>query len=83
MVSAIGFPMNLVLAEHTRCCAVRKGGDVLSGYLEVFGACLLSYDLTINFEGLYHYLTLHLKALMVSQASYGRGCDPRTFSPNL
>jgi len=65
MVSAMKFPMNLVLAEHAEGCAFRKGGDVLSGYLEVFGDGLLGYDFTINFEGWYHSLPLPVKALMV------------------
>lgn len=43
--------MNIVLAEHAEGCAFRKGGDVLSGYLEVFGDWLLGYHLTISLEG--------------------------------
>ncbi len=57
--------MNIVLAEHAEGCAFRKGGDVLSGYLEVFGDWLLGYHLTISLEGWYHYLPLQVKALMV------------------
>ncbi len=81
-VPANNLTMNIVLADHAEGCAFRKGGDVLSGYLEVFGDWLLGYHLTISLEGWYHYLPLQVKALMVFQVSYGRGCDLRTFSPN-
>lgn len=44
-------PLKIVLAKQAEGCAMRKGGDVLSGYLELAESCLVGYDFTVNFEG--------------------------------
>lgn len=51
MVSAAELSMNFVLPEHAESHAMRKGGDVLSGYLEVWGDWLLGYDLSVSLDG--------------------------------
>lgn len=51
MVAPVEFSMNVVLPEHAESHAVRRGGDRLSGYLEVFGDWLLGYDLSVSFDG--------------------------------
>lgn len=46
--------MKLVLAEQAGGCAPRKGGDVLSGHLEIVDlveSCFTGYDFTVKFEG--------------------------------
>jgi hypothetical protein len=43
--------MEIVLETQAEGCEVRKGGDILTGYLSLDGLCLVGYDFTIKFEG--------------------------------
>ena len=45
------FPLKVVPAEQAEGCAVRKGGDALSGYLELAESCLVGYEFVIKLEG--------------------------------
>lgn len=51
---ASNFPsisMKIILDKQRDGCVERKGGDVVSGDLEVFEYCLAGYDFSIRFEG--------------------------------
>lgn len=43
--------MKIILDKQRDGCVERKGGDVVSGDLEVFEYCLAGYDFSIRFEG--------------------------------
>ena len=37
--------------EQTECCNIRKGGDILAGYLEVSSDNLVGMNITVVFQG--------------------------------
>ena len=43
--------MKLVLAKQEEGCAVRKGGDILNGYIEVVEPCITGLEFSITFKG--------------------------------
>ena len=43
--------MKLVLDDTTENGAVREGGDMLRGYVEIVEFCLVGYQFTVYFEG--------------------------------
>lgn len=59
-------PMKLLLAEQAKDHTEYKCGDVLGGTLELLGSCLLSYDITVHFEGTSHHMLAQVKVVTAS-----------------
>lgn len=46
-------PMEVIISKQKDGCGERKGGDAVSGYLELRADCLVGYDFTVTFKGWY------------------------------